>query len=29
MGGVEVEETAYGWEDLNQLVAMGGSGDTE
>jgi L-amino acid N-acyltransferase YncA len=29
MGGVEVEETAYGWEDLNHLVAIGGSGDTE
>ncbi len=25
MGGVEVEETAYGWEDLNQLVAVDGS----
>ncbi len=25
MGGVEVEETAYGWEDVGQLAALGGS----
>lgn len=28
MGGVEVEETAYGWEDVSQLAAAGGAGDT-
>jgi GNAT superfamily N-acetyltransferase len=26
MGGVEVEETAYGWNDVSELLAVGGSG---
>ncbi len=26
MGGVEVEETAYGWEDLDELLALSDSG---
>lgn len=26
MGGVEIEETAYGWDDVSALVALGSSG---
>ena len=26
MGGVEIEETAYGWDDVSQLAAFGDSG---
>lgn len=29
MGAVEVEETAYGWEDVSQLAATGGTGRAE